>query len=121
MLLNLVWVALGGAVGSMARFLVSSSVNDRFHPWGTVLVNIAGSLVLGILIGKWGWGHTSPNRLFMAVGLLGGFTTFSAFSLDTLQLWEDGRIGFALATVLVSVGFGIAAGFVGLSLGRASL
>jgi CrcB protein len=84
------WVALGGAFGSVARYLLSGGINGRFYPWGTVLINIVGSFALGYLVGKWGWEATTPQRFGVTAGLLGGFTTFSAFSLDVVTLWENG-------------------------------
>jgi fluoride exporter len=116
--LDLVWVAVGGAVGSVARFLVSGGVNDRFHPWGTVLVNVVGSFVLGFLVAKWGWDQATPHRLGLTVGLLGGFTTFSTFSLDAIRLWENGETAVAAVVVVVSIAAGLGAAAAGLALGR---
>lgn len=112
------WVALGGAAGSVGRYLITGGLNGRSHPWGTVVVNVVGSFALGILVGKWGFSLTSPQRLGVSIGLLGGFTTFSTFSLDTIYLWENGETSLAIASVLVSVLLGIAAATVGLAIGR---
>jgi fluoride exporter len=116
---TILWVALGGAVGSVGRYLISAGFNGRAHPWGTVLVNVVGSLALGFLIGRWGFDFDSPTRLGLTVGLLGGFTTFSAFTADAVRLWEGGRPVVALSSVVVSVGVGIVAAVAGLIWGRA--
>lgn len=99
------WVALGGGAGALARFLVSTwlFLPGRF-PWATLAINIAGSFAIGLL---WGFGQQQPwfeswGRYLLVVGLLGGFTTFSAFSLETAALVEGGRHAQALGYVLVS-------------------
>src|SRR6202047_2520901 len=102
-------VALGSMVGAVARFLVSvlsvSEFGDRF-PWGTLFVNVTGSLVIGFyaaLTGPDGRVFVSPRqRLFVMVGFCGGYTTFSAFSLETLRLVQSGNIQTALAYIFVS-------------------
>lgn len=113
-------VAVGGALGSMARYgggvLVGRFWSSSF-PLGTMLINIAGSLAMGLFIG---WlVRTTPawqadGRLFVAVGIFGGFTTFSSFSLDAISMLERGEIGPAALYVLVSVIVGIAALYGGL-------
>lgn len=112
------WVALGGAAGSLARYGLATAINIRGHPWGTVVVNVVGSFVLGMLIGTWGFKAQESHRIGIAVGALGGFTTFSTFALDTLFLWENGQPGLAIANVMVSIVAGIAAAVVGLAVGR---
>ena len=104
----MILVALGGALGSMARYGAASAVN-RFaqsaFPFGTLFVNIAGSLVIGLIMvlllktGEW----RENYRLLLVTGVMGGFTTFSSFSWETWKLIEDGRILLALANVLLSV------------------
>jgi len=113
-------VAVGGALGSMARYgtgvLVGKAWTASF-PLATMLINIAGSLAMGLFIG---WlARTTPSwqadaRLFVAVGIFGGFTTFSSFSLDTISMLERGEIGQALLYVLASVIIGIGALYGGL-------
>lgn len=106
----LLWVALGGGLGAVARFLVSTwlFMPGRF-PWATLAINIAGSFAIGVL---WGVGQQQPwfdswGRYLLVVGVLGGFTTFSAFSLETAALMETGRhaqaLGYVLASVLLCV------------------
>lgn len=96
----IIWVALGGALGAVGRYLVGLSLKTASgFPWGTMSVNILGSLLMGLVIG---WlsrqnGGSDALRLFVAVGILGGFTTFSAFSMDLFTLLERRDIA---ATVL---------------------
>lgn len=106
MINSLFWVALGGACGAGARFLLSTwfFVPNQF-PWPTLMINIAGSFGIGLLWGLFGqqiwfedWG-----RYFLVVGLLGGFTTFSAFSLETVGLVEGDRALAAFAYVSLSL------------------
>ncbi len=106
MLESLVAVALGGALGAVGRFLVSTVffVPGEF-PWPTLAINIAGSLGIGLLWGLYGqhaW-FESWGRYLLVVGFLGGFTTFSAFSLETVGLFEGGRLGAAAGYVGASV------------------
>jgi CrcB protein len=104
------WIALGGAIGSMGRYWVGlrvATLTGLAFPWGTILINILGSLVIGFFAA-----FTGPDgrvavpfnaSAFVMVGLCGGFTTFSAFSLQTLLLARDGRLLQAGVNVLVSV------------------
>ena len=117
-------VAFGGAIGSVARFLVGFGATKAFglgFPWGTLIVNVAGGFAMGALAGwlalKAGEAWTQPVRLFVATGVLGGFTTFSAFSLEAVLLWERGQAAAAIAYVLASVALSI----LGLVLGLAML
>lgn len=102
----MLWVALGGGLGALGRFLISTWLfaPGRF-PWATLAINIAGSFAIGLL---WGFGQNqawfdSWGRYLLVVGVLGGFTTFSAFSLETAALLENGRHGQALAYMVASV------------------
>ncbi len=115
---TVLWVALGGAAGSVARYGLAGALNDSSHPWGTVAVNVVGSFVLGLLIGVWGFSELDATRTGVTVGLLGGFTTFSTFSLDFVSLWENGRTGEAALMITISVAGGILAAFAGLAMGR---
>jgi fluoride exporter len=103
-------VALGGALGTIARYALSGFVATHFgetFPWGTIIINISGSLVIGFfatLTGPDGRVFVgSEIRQFVMMGLCGGFTTFSSFSLQTLNLARDGELGLALANVGLSV------------------
>jgi len=124
---NLLLVALGGAIGASFRH-VSGMVTLRLmgpgFPWGTFIVNVAGSLIMGLFIAwiaKRGGATSNELRLFFATGILGGFTTFSAFSLDVVNLLERGAmmqgVGYILASVLLSLG----AIYIGLWFGRTFL
>lgn len=97
---------------------MSGSINERFAPWGTVVVNTLGSLVLGFIAGRWGLGSDSAARLGVTVGLLGGFTTFSTFALDVVRLWEEGTAALSVLVVAASVGLGVAAALAGMVAGR---
>jgi len=107
-------VAIGGAAGSLLRYLVSLAFMGMGWPWGTLLVNVLGSFTMGILAGI---GLSPQQRLFWMTGVLGGFTTFSAFSLETAALWERAH-GEGVAYVALSVILGLAAFATGMWLAR---
>lgn len=99
-------VALGGALGASARYMTNVAVMRAIgpgFPWGTIIVNIVGSFLMGMLVVA--LAHKDATRLapFLMTGLLGGFTTFSAFSLDVVTLWERGAVLTAGAYVAGSV------------------
>lgn len=113
-------VALGGAIGATARYGVNGLAARLApgFPLGTLMVNVIGSFAMGLLAAIFahrGGHHLAP---FLMTGVLGGFTTFSAFSLDTLTLWERGQGGIAAAYVALSVGISLAAIIAGLAFGR---
>ncbi len=113
-------VALGGALGSVMRYGVnigSVKLLGAGFPWGTLFVNIAGSLAIGVLTEIFAqlWQPSPEIRVFLVTGLLGGFTTFLAFSLDAANLWQGGATAQALTYTFASVVLSIAALFVGLS------
>jgi CrcB protein len=118
-MINIVLVALGGAAGSVARHgvnLVFAHTTQQSTPYATAFVNILGSLVIGTLAGLQVSGrlHLSPSlRTFIFVGVLGGFTTFSSFMLDTLTLGRGGQQPLAVANVLAQVVLGAIAVFAG--------
>ena len=116
-------VALGGALGSVARYGVTLLTLRAFgpaFPWGTLAVNVVGGLVMGLIAALITTrGGSNDLRLFLMTGVLGGFTTFSAFSLDAVALWERGEVGLAGGYVVASVLLSIAALGLGLTLGRA--
>jgi len=121
---HLLLVMLGGGIGAGGRHLVSMMTLRMFGPGfpvGTLTVNIAGSLIMGLFIGwlvKHGSAQMQDLRYFVATGVLGGFTTFSAFSLDTSVLWERGDTHLALGYVVASVFLSIMAVFAGLMIVR---
>ena len=105
------WIALGSALGGMARFWCSGFVADRIggtFPWGTLLVNVVGSFIIGFfatLTGPDGRLLVAPDlRQFVMVGVCGGYTTFSSFSLQTLMLVQDGEWLQVAGNILLSVG-----------------
>ena len=120
---NLLSVMLGGAIGAGARHLVGRGVLALVgpgFPWATMAINIAGGLLMGLLAGsllRLG-AQGEAWRLFGAVGILGGFTTFSSFSLDAVFLAERGAPGLAALYVAASVAGSIAALMAGLALAR---
>jgi CrcB protein len=120
----LILVGLGGAIGAVLRYLTGVAVGQFWRdpfPLATLLVNIGGSLAMGLLVG---WlarslpAGQNEIRLFVAVGVLGGFTTFSAFSLDVVTLIERGDLGPAMLYIAGSVILSVGALFVGLLLMR---
>jgi CrcB protein len=114
-------VALGGAIGSVARYLTNVAVMrgiGQGFPWGTVIVNISGSFLMGVLVVWLAERGAMRHAPFLMTGILGGFTTFSAFSLDAVTLWERGEIGPAMAYVLGSVLLSLVALFAGMALTR---
>jgi CrcB protein len=116
-MLTYVWVAIGGALGTTARFFVSGFVARQIgetFPWGTLLINVSGSFIIGFfatLTGPNGRGYVGSNaRQFFMTGICGGYTTFSSFSLQTLNLAHDGEwlraganAGLSLALCLIAV------------------
>lgn len=119
-------VFLGAGIGGALRHGVNlgcARLCGLAFPWGTITVNVAGSFVMGLLAGwlafKAGEGWSQPLRLFLTTGVLGGFTTFSAFSLDAVLIWERGQVGVAALYVAASVLLSIAGLFGGLALMRA--
>jgi CrcB protein len=122
--LPVVLVALGGAVGAVARYVVDSTVAQRAagaFPWGTLVVNLSGSLVLGFLFALAIERGVLPASIRgpLMIGFLGAYTTFSTLMLESWRLIEDGAIGLALANVVGSSLLGIAAVLTGLAIGRA--
>ncbi len=121
MIQSLIQVALGGAIGASARYMTNVAVM-RFigpgFPWGTVFANVLGSFLMGALVVV--LAHRDGMRLapFLMTGLLGGFTTFSAFSLDALTIYERGQIGLAAAYVVGSVGLSLIAIVLGMIAAR---
>lgn len=118
-------VMAGGAAGAVLRYQLSRmfTATGTGWPWATFTANVAGGLVMGVLAS---WllrqsAESEPVRLLIGVGLLGGFTTFSAFSLEMAQMIERGQGGLAAGYALTSVFLALVALFAGLALGRAVL
>jgi len=116
-------VFLGGGIGAMLRHgvnLLAARFLSAAFPWGTLFENVTGSLALGLLAGYFAFkGDASQHlRLLLTTGVLGGYTTFSAFSLDVALLYDRGEMVLAAGYVLVSVGLAIGGLFAGLALAR---
>lgn len=112
-------IALGGATGALARHGVNVTAAQLWgtnFPWGTVIVNVVGSFIMGALIVKFAHmdGASQATRAFFTTGFLGAFTTFSTFSLDFATIWERGDTGIAMAYMLSSVILSVLALFAGL-------
>ena len=120
-------IALGGALGSVLRFWIGTGIDSTFSrggtifPWGTIVVNITGCLIIGLFATV-----TAPEgrllvnplvRPFVMIGIMGGYTTFSSFSLQTLNLWNDNQRWEAMGNVLVSVVLCLAGVWLGAALG----
>jgi CrcB protein len=111
-------VALGGAVGSVARYLVGVGSTKLFglaFPWGTLLINVAGSFLIGAFAEMFAlrWNLSQAAQVFLTVGICGGFTTFSTFSLDAFVLIERGEFwtagAYMIGSVVLSIGALVAA------------
>lgn len=116
----LVWIAIGGALGSVGRAVVGMLIPTGRLPWATLAVNVVGSLAIGWLIARMelGGGGAERARAFWVVGVCGGFTTFSSFSWQTVEQMQRGSWGAAAANVVLSVVLCLAATWVGWRLGR---
>jgi CrcB protein len=109
---NVLWVALGGAAGSALRYLVGVGAIRMFgvtaFPIGTFVVNVVGSVLLGVLVAKFGTAGTPQMRLLLTTGAMGGFTTYSTYNLEVHRLILEGRPGlgvaYAAATFVVCLG-----------------
>ncbi len=121
--MRFLWIALGAALGANARYLVSLWAADRFgvsFPYGTFLVNVTGSLLLGFLLAL-SVDHflTSPqSRWFLATGFLGSYTTFSTYMVESVNLVRDGSISSALLNMIGEVVVGLAFALLGMWLAR---
>lgn len=121
----LLYIAIGGAAGALLRYAVSGttySYTQGFMPWGTIAVNLIGCFVIGFL-----WqlfeviGSSSNQRAFIFIGILGSFTTFSTFGLESFNLIREGQIGHAALNIAISNVLGIGLVFAGFILSRSML
>jgi len=126
-MLNTILVMIGGAIGAALRYQfgrVSVRVMGTDYPWGTLGVNVIGGFTMGVVAGWFAMRHQGAHgeqlRLLVAVGILGGFTTFSAFSLETVLMLERGEWGSALSYILGSVLMSIGALALGLMIMRSA-
>ena len=116
-------VGAGGALGAISRYgvgLVATYLAGPSFPWGTLTVNIVGSFIMGLMIAIFAhfWQPPEAWRLFLVTGFLGGFTTFSTFSLDIVTLYERGDVYHALLYGMASIVLSVSALFVGMLLVR---
>jgi CrcB protein len=117
-------VALGGAVGAAARYVIDGWISDRTgatFPWGTLAINLSGSLILGVLFALTLERDVIPAsaRGPLMIGFVSAYTTFSTLMLESWRLWEDGSVGLALGNLVGSSVLGIVAVVLGLTIGRA--
>jgi CrcB protein len=107
---NLIWVGIGGMMGAVARYFLGILIKSATFPYATGLVNILGALLMGIVMGLAVKGQISPSlRLFLATGICGGFTTFSAFAWENLELLQQHRYGSFLVYTAGTLVLGIIA------------
>lgn len=117
--MRFVWVGLGGAIGSMLRYAIGLAVDQTHFPWATLGINLSGAFVLAAFL-TLSLGHLSVAVITpLAVGVLGGFTTFSTFVWEGFTISRNGRPELAFIYVAVSVVGGLVAAWAGYSLGRA--
>lgn len=123
-MLNVLYVAIGGAFGSVMRYLIGMFIGRHVgneFPYSTLIINISGSVLMGLLVG---WlGRVLPSnagdlRLLLAIGILGGYTTFSSFSLDAITLFEEGKITAMAGYIVLSVTLSLAGLIAGLYIMR---
>jgi CrcB protein len=121
-MIKLLFLTAGGAIGTLSRYAVSGLAHTLFgsdFPYGTLSVNLLGSFTVGLLWGLFESESLSPaSRSFVFIGFLGGFTTFSTYSLETLNLLRDGQVKFALMNILLHNFLGLVLVFGGFVLAR---
>ena len=113
-------IGTGSFIGGIFRYLLSQFIQAKFlsvFPYGTLSVNIIGCFLIGLVFGLADRGNlTQEWRLILATGFIGGFTTFSAFSNETVSMLRDGQLGYALVYIIASIVLGLAATFIGISI-----
>lgn len=121
--MTLLLVAIGAAVGAPLRYLTDRFIqarHDTIFPWGTLTVNVAGSLILGVLMGLAITGHLDPAIMsLLGPGFCGGLTTYSTFGYETLRLAEDGSRLLAGVNIATSLLAGLGAAFIGFAIAAA--
>ena len=119
---RVLWISLAGAAGTAARYLLTTAITERFgtaFPAGTIIVNLAGNAIIAAVMSAGaalGWSATL--RMAVTVGFLGGFTTYSSFNQETLMLWERGATSAVMLNLAVTLVGGLAAGWLGMMVGR---
>ena len=119
MIINILYVAIGGALGSSFRFIISNFLKNYFSyfPVGTLFVNVLGSLCIGILASYLFNKEISLEiiKYFLIIGFLGSFTTFSAFSIETIDMFKNGKIFMSFTYIFLSIFLSIFAAYIGIS------
>ena len=116
---NMIWVGRGGMIGALSRYFLGLTIKSTTFPYATGAVNITGALIMGFIMGLAIKGQISPSlRLFLATGICGGFTTFSAFAWENLELLQQQRYGSFLAYTFVTLALGMAATAIGYLLAK---
>ncbi len=122
MIQKILAVAAGGSIGAVLRYLIfilNDKTNTNTFPWATLAVNLIGSFLIGLLWGVFDKFYVSPGlRLFLFVGILGSFTTFSAFAFDVFSLSKDGSFKYLIIYILTTNIIGISLAFVGYYISR---
>jgi CrcB protein len=120
---NILSLAAGGAIGCVLRYVLTKSIQSKVigaFPYGTLCVNIVGCLIIGILFGLAERANLSTGwRLFLATGICGSFTTFSAFSIESVAMMREGNFMLSFGYIILSIVFGLLATFAGLFLIKA--
>ena len=120
MIIKIIYIAIGGSLGSILRYFISyfSRIYIPFFPFGTLLVNIFGSFFIGLFVNYLNNNEVSEIivKYFLIIGLLGSFTTFSAFSIESLELYKQEGLLLSLLYVILSVTFSIFAAYIGFTL-----
>ena len=116
-------IGSGSFIGGVLRYVLAQFIQTKHttsFPFGTLTVNIVGCLLIGIVVGLADKGNVTQSwKLFLATGVLGGFTTFSAFSNETITLIRAGQVGYAVTYIFSSVALGLLATFVGMAVSKA--
>jgi CrcB protein len=119
---EILYVGAGSAIGGISRYLASKGITAIFNypfPLGTFLINVAGSLLIGYFMGQSAKGTTSEaSLLFLTTGFCGGFTTFSAFSMENINMLRNGQYGLAITYIVGSVVIGLLACLLGYHFGK---
>ena len=114
--MNFLLIAIGGAAGSVLRYGCSRLLNGPSFPYGTLAVNIAGSFLIGLLWAALSKQADEPRRLLLITGFCGGFTTFSAFSLEGLQMLEQAKFAVFFLYTFATISLGLTATYIGFKL-----
>jgi CrcB protein len=115
----IILIGLGGAIGSVGRYLIQGYLTRGDFPWGTFAVNLIGSFLIALLFFFWsqGEGISSTTRAFLFIGVFGGFTTLSSFSLETVNLAQGGQWLWAMGNILLNGGLCVVGAFIGRAVG----